>query len=209
MMRSVLAIGALLLAVPMSVGAQSFVSQTLSQTRTLIETNKPDVAVSYQYMRSNTQPGACGCFALNGAGLSASWRLPYRLTAVAEGDLDFASDGPGTGNSMTLFSGLGGARYALPVHVPIPHAPQLFAEAMGGFGHAGGGIAGAADGSFGFVGRLGGGFDEVVAEPFAARFEVAYEPTTFANGANNHQNNLLISVGFVFRWSRLGKPVGN
>jgi outer membrane immunogenic protein len=200
-MRTFLAIGAMFLAIPTSLGAQSFVSETLSRTRDFVETNKPDLALSYQYLHSNTQPGDCGCFALNGAGFSGSWALPYRLTAVAEGDVDFASDGPGTGNSMTLFSGVGGARYALPVHVPMPRAPQLFAEAMAGFGHAGGGIAGAADGSFGFVGRLGGGFDEVIAEPFAARLEVAYVPTTFANGTNNHQNNFLVSVGFVFHWS--------
>jgi outer membrane immunogenic protein len=208
-MRTVLMMGALLLAVPNSVGAQSFVSQSLSQTRTFFETNKPDLALSYQYMRSNTQPGACGCFALNGAGLSGSWALPHGLAAVAEGDLDSASDGPGTGSSITLFSAVGGARYKLPVQLPVPRAPQFFAEAMAGFGHAGGGIAGAADGSFGFVGRVGGGFEETVAEPFAARFEVAYVPTTFANGVNNHQNNLLISVGFVFHWSRLNKVAGS
>jgi outer membrane immunogenic protein len=205
-MRTILAMGALLLAFPNGAGAQSFVSQTLSETRTFFQTNKPDLALSYQYLHSNTQPGDCGCFAFKGAGVSGSWALPDRFSAVAEGDLDLASNGPGTGNSLTLASGLGGARYRLPVKLPMPRAPQLFAEAMAGFGHAGGGIAGAADGSFGFVGRLGGGFDEVVAEPFAARFEVAYVPTTFANGTNNHQNNLLVSVGFVFRWSRLGKP---
>ncbi len=199
-MRTILVIAALALGVPVSVAAQgSFVSQT----RNYFETNKPDLALSYQYLRSNTQPSDCGCFGLNGTGLSASWGIRHGVSAVVEGDADFANNGPRTGNSLTLFSFVGGARYKLPVQVPIRRAPQLFVEAMGGFGHAGGGIAGAGDGSFAFVGRLGGGFEEDVVKPFAVRFEADYVPTTFANGTNNHQNNLLVAVGFVFRWSGL------
>jgi outer membrane immunogenic protein len=198
-MRTISVVAALLLGIPLSAAGQS---SFLAQTGAFLETNKPDVALTYQFARSNTQPGQCGCFILNGAGLSASWAFRPDLAAVVEGDADFASNGPGTGNSITLVSGVAGARYRLPVQPPGRRAPQFFAEAMAGGGHAGGGIAGAADGSFGFVGRGGGGFDEVLTERFAFRLEADYAPTTFANGVNNHQNNLLIAVGFVFHWAR-------
>jgi outer membrane immunogenic protein len=49
-----------------------------------------DVALTYQYTHSNTQPGDCGCFNLNGGGLSASWQFYPRLSAVVEGDAGFA-----------------------------------------------------------------------------------------------------------------------
>ncbi|HTU34992.1 MAG TPA: hypothetical protein VMF66_14420 [Candidatus Acidoferrum sp.] len=196
-MRMISVLSVLLLGVPLSAAGQS---AYVFHGPALFE-GKPDLAFTYQYMRSNTQPGQCGCFGLNGGGLSASWAFRSDLSAVVEGDADFATNGPGTGNSITLISGVVGARYTLPVQLPFRRAPQFFAEALAGGGHAGGGIAGAGDRSFGFVGRAGGGFDEALTERFAMRFEADYASTTFANGANNHQNNLLIAVGFVFHWS--------
>lgn len=192
-MRTILVLVLLLFGLPLSAAAQSESSAP---------TIKPDVAATYQFMRSNTQPGECGCFILHGAGLSASWGFRPNLAAVVEGDENFASNGPGTGNSITLATGVAGVRYTLPVELPVRRAPQFFAEVMAGAGHAGGEIAGAGDGRFAFVGRGGGGFDEPLPHRFALRFEADYEPTTFANSVNNHQNNLLIAIGFVFHWSR-------
>lgn len=197
-MRTIAVLAMLLLGIPLSAAGQSVL---VAHTGAFIEGKLPDVAVTYQFMRSNTQPGQCGCFNLNGAGLSASWEFRPDLAAVVEGDTDFATNGPGTGNSMTLVSAVAGARYTLPVQPRFRRAPQFFAEAMAGAGHAGGGIAGAGDGSFGLVGRAGGGFDDSLTQRIALRFEADYAPTAFANGVNDHQNNLLIAVGFVFRWS--------
>ncbi len=191
-MRTIL-VFVVLLGLPLSARAQA---------GSFLQTTKPDVAATYQFMRSNTQPGQCGCFILRGAGLSASWTFRPNLVAVIEGDADFASNGPGTGNSITFMSGIVGVRYRLPVQPPGRREPQLFTEVMAGAGHAGGEIAGAGDGSFAFVGHAGGGFDEPLTERFALRFEADYAPTTFANSVNNHQNNLLIAVGFVFHWPR-------
>jgi outer membrane immunogenic protein len=192
-MRFISAVAAFLLGLTLSAAGQGASSPAGPRA---------DVALTYQYLHSNTQPGDCGCFNLNGAGLSASWRFFPSFAAVLETDADFASNGPGTGNSLTLISGVGGVRYNLPALLHHSRAPQFFAEAVAGGGHAGGGIAGAGDGGSGFVGRAGGGFDEVLAGPFALRFEAGYVPTTFANGGNDHQNNLLIATGLVYRWSR-------
>lgn len=199
-MRTVAMVAVLLLGIPFSAAGQAVFRV---RPGAFIEGKMPDLALTYQYMRSNTQPGQCGCFNLNGAGISASWDFRADLAAVVEGDADFATNGPGTGNSMTLVSGVAGARYTLPLQPPGRRAPRFFAEAMAGGGHAGGGIAGAADGKIGFAGRVGGGFDEAVTERFAMRFEADYAPTTFANGVNDHQNNLLLAAGFVFHWSHL------
>lgn len=197
-MRTIAMLSVLLLGIPLSAAGQSVF---MAHTGAFIEGKVPDIALTYQFMRSNTQPGQCGCFNLNGAGVSASWAIRPGLAAVVEGDADFATNGPGTGDSMTLVSGVAGARYTLPLQPPGLRAPRFFAEAMTGAGHAGGGIAGAGDGSFGLVGRAGGGFDEALTQRIALRFEADYAPTAFANGVNDHQNNLLIAVGFVVRWS--------
>jgi hypothetical protein len=71
-----------------------------------------------------------------------------------------------------------------------------------GAAHAGGGEAGVGDASYGFAARVGGGIDVPVSSRFAIRaIQIDYFPTTFANATNDHQNNLMISAGIVFRWS--------
>jgi outer membrane immunogenic protein len=193
-MRSITIVAGLVLGAALSAAGQP---------NTTLEGPSGDVAVTYEWLHSNTQPGQCGCFSFNETGLSSSWRFSSKYAAVIQGDAGFASSGPGTGSTMTLVSGVGGIRYSLPSLFRSGRAPRFFAEVLAGGGHAGGGIAGAGDGSYGFVGRIGGGFDQSIAERFALRLTADYVPTTFANGVNDHQNNVLIGAGLVYRWSRL------
>jgi len=162
-----------------------------------------DLALTYHWVRTNTQPGDCGCFDLNGGGLSGSWNLPHRWAAVAEISAEYAGNGPASGDTLTLLSYQAGARYRLP-HPWLhgAHAPQPFAQALLGVGHAGGGLAGAGDGTHAFVTRVGGGIDLPLHSGIALRvIQADYYLTNFANTANDHQNNLLLGGGFVFRWS--------
>jgi hypothetical protein len=163
-----------------------------------------DVALTYHWVRSNTQPGDCGCFDLNGGGLSASWHFSEKWSAVAEVSGEYAGSGPSTGNSLTLISFLAGARYALPQPWRRgAHSPQPFAQVLVGGADAGGGIAGAGDASVAFVSRMGGGLDVPLNSRFALRvLQVDYDLTTFANSTNNHQNNLLAGAGIVYRWGQ-------
>lgn len=63
-----------------------------------------------------------------------------------------------------------------------------------------GGIAGAGDHAYAFESRVGGGIDIPLSPHFVLRMVQAdYEATTFANSVNNHQNNLLLGAGVVFR----------
>ena len=87
---------------------------------------------------------------------------------------------------------------------PWAHTPDLFAQIVLGSGHAGGKAAGAGDRTNVFVARAGGGMDVKLAGGLAVRlFQVDYYLTDFANSTNNHQNNLLLGAGLVYRWSRL------
>ena len=105
---------------------------------------------------------------------------------------------------LTLTSYLVGARYKLPQPwLDGEHKPQPFAQVLVGAAHAGGGVAGAGDGSYEFAARMGGGIDVPVSSRFAVRvIQVDYYLTNFANATNAHQNNLLVGAGIVFHWSQ-------
>ena len=43
------------------------------------ESYKGDAAATYEWVRANAGPGQCGCFGMNGGGLSASWNFHRSL----------------------------------------------------------------------------------------------------------------------------------
>jgi len=163
-----------------------------------------DAAAAYHWVRSNAGPGQCGCFGLNGGGISGSWDVRGPWSAVVDFSAEYAGSAPTTGSSLTLSSYLAGARYRLPQPwLHGKHKPQPFAQILLGAGHAGGGVAGVGDASFGFATRIGGGVDVPVSPRFSLRaVQIDYYLTTFANATNDHQNNLLVGAGFVFHWSK-------
>jgi outer membrane immunogenic protein len=163
-----------------------------------------DAAAAYHWVRSNAGPGQCGCFGLNGGGISGSWNVRGPWSAVVDFSAEYAGSAPTTSSSLTLSSYLAGARYRLPQPwLHGKHSPQPFAQILLGAGHAGGGVAGVGDASFGFTTRIGGGADVPVSPRFSLRvIQIDYYLTTFANATNDHQNNLLVGAGFVFHWSR-------
>jgi hypothetical protein len=168
------------------------------------EAHTGDAAIAYHWVRSNAGPGECGCFGLNGGGVSGSWNYRGPWSFVADFSAENTSGAPVTGNSLTLTSYLAGARYRLPQ--PLlkgKHKPQAFAQVLLGAAHAGGGIAGIGDASFGFASRVGGGLDVPVSPRFAVRVvQLDYYLTTFSNATNDHQNNFLVGAGLVFHWSK-------
>lgn len=163
-----------------------------------------DAAAAYHWVRTNAGPGDCGCFGTYGGGLSGSWNFRGPWSVVADISAEHVGHAAPEGNSLTLTSYLAGARYKIPQPwLEGRHKPQLFAQILLGAAHAGGGEAGVADGSYRFATRIGGGVDVPVSSRFTVRIvQLDYYLTTFANSTNDHQNNLLVSAGFVFRWSR-------
>jgi outer membrane immunogenic protein len=168
------------------------------------ESHTGDAAVTYHWVRTNAAPGQCGCFGLNGGGLSGSWNFAGPWSLVTEISTEYTGGALSAGNSLTLTSYLAGARYHLPqLWQHGVHRPQPFAQLLVGAGHAGGGVAGIADASYGFATRMGGGIDVPVSSRFAVRIiQIDYYLTHLPNASNDHQNNLLVGAGIVFHWSR-------
>src|SRR3984885_13629806 len=161
-------------------------------------------AATYQWVRANAGPGECGCFGTNGGGLSGSWNFHGRWSLVADISAQTGTGAPTAGSSLALVSYLAGARYRIPQPwFEGKHKPEPFAQLLLGAAHAGGGVAGVADGSYQFATRMGGGIDVPVSSHFAVRvIQLDYYLTTFANATNDHQNNLLVGAGIVYHWSR-------
>ena len=168
------------------------------------DTYSGDAAAAYHWMHTNAGPGECGCFGLNGGGLSGSWNLRGSWSAVVDISAENRSSKPPANNSLTLVSYLAGARYRISQPwLDGNHKPQPFAQIILGAAHAGGGEAGVADGSYKFATRIGGGIDVPLSAHFAVRIiQIDYYLTTFANATNDHQNNLLVGAGIVYQWSR-------
>lgn len=190
-MRTILIIAALLFA-----GASTAMAQ---------EGISGDAAATYQWVHTNAAPGQCGCFGLNGGGISGSWNVRGPWAVVADFSSATATGAPTVGSSLTLTSGLGGVRYELPrlrrSWVHGAHRVQPFAQILVGVAHAGGGATGIADGTSRFAAHAGGGLDVPVSRRFSVRGQVDYFATTFANATNDHQNNVLIGAGIVYHWS--------
>lgn len=156
-----------------------------------------DVTLTYDWVRTNAQPGDCGCFGLNGGGISSS--IDFRPSWDVVADITAAA-----GNSLTLVSYQAGLRYRIAEpRMKSCHVLQPFAQVLLGGAHAGGELAGAANGDTGFALRAGVGIDMPVSPRFAVRLiQADYYLTAFNNGINDRQNNLLLGAGIVYYWSR-------
>jgi hypothetical protein len=126
------------------------------------------------------------------------------LAAVAEVSVDHTASALASKDSLTLTSFMAGVRYRiLQPRVDGRHTLQPFVQLLVGGAHAGGGITGVADGTTAFAGRLGGGVDMPLTYGISLRLiQADYYMTDFPNGADNHQNNILVGAGVIVRWSR-------
>jgi len=163
-----------------------------------------ELAVEYNYVRSNAPPGTCTCFNLNGGGASFAWPVASgRFAAVGEIAAVHAGSISPNSYGLTLSTYTAGVRY-LPRFTRWSMQP--FGQVLAGVAHSSGSLvqgqyslatnAGAA-----FAASVGGGLDLRANRRISLRLvEADYLATTIDNGSNNHQNNLRVSAGVVFHF---------
>lgn len=166
-----------------------------------------DLTVRYEWERTNTATGQCGCVYLNGGGVDAAYVLGPRVALGVEVDGKTARNALKTGESLTLVSYMGGVRLYQNVWRDNPaelHTPRLFLELMAGAEHAGGGIAAVADGQYAVVTRFGGGLDVPLPQSkwYLRLPQLDYSYARFPNGVNQHQNDFILSFGLGYRWNQ-------
>jgi outer membrane immunogenic protein len=159
-----------------------------------------ELGAGYNYVRTNAGPGECGCFSMNGGAGWFAYHFMRDLAVAADVGSEHAANINGTTAGLTLTSYLVGPRYAW-------HYGQLvspFAQALVGGAHASGDVtsvrSGVAEPANSFAVAAGGGTDIRLTRRLAARGQMDYLLTRFSNGVNDHQNNLRVSVGVVYRF---------
>lgn len=174
----------------------------LSPAKTWAQTiERMEVGANYNLVRTNAPPGGCGCFTMNGASGWFGYRLDRNWEVVGEVGGEHASNIDGTAAGFTLTTFLGGLRY-----FPHPgHRMMPFVQLLQGGAHASGaltpGTSGLPGSANGFAFAPGGGVDVKLKDHFAVRVvQVDYLLTRINNGGNDHENNLRIGFGVVYRF---------
>lgn len=168
----------------------------VAQSRFLV-----DAGVAYNYVHSNAPVGDCGCFSLNGGSGWVGFNFTRSIAIVGEIASQHASGIGSSGADLTLTSFLAGPRYTWTRAGRF--AP--FAQLLLGGAHAGGSLApggGVLSGSANaFAMTAGGGLDISITRHIGVRaLQADYYLTHLDNGANDHQNNLRIAAGVIFRF---------
>jgi len=162
--------------------------------------SKIDASVSYEMQRSNGPAGNCGCFSLQGGRADGSYRMFNGLAIAGEISGIHASNINGSGLDLSLLTYMAGPRYS----INMKHKVRPFAQFLAGAAHGFDSIfphptaASSSANSFAFT--SGGGLDIGLSRHIAARVvQIDYLGTYLPNNATNHQNNLRIGAGIVFR----------
>jgi peptidoglycan-associated lipoprotein len=162
-----------------------------------------EMGADYNYVHTNAPPGGCGCFSMNGGDGWFAYNLTDTVAAVAQLSSQHASNVGAPGSDLTLTSYLFGPRYSWRKagrFVPFSQVLLGGAYASGTFAP---GTAGYPGSSNAFAMTVGAGLDIALNRRVAVRaFQADYYLTHFANSVNDHQNNLRISAGLVFRFGK-------
>ena len=166
----------------------------------------PALELTYDYIHSNGPPHNCDCFAFQGGGIAYTRPIgSTHFDFIGKLGVGHTSGIGANVLSGTLVTYTAGARY-----YPRLRSTRLqpYGEMQLGAAHAGGNLFDApnpagSNAHSAFAGSVGGGLNLALTKRFALKLaDVQYLATTFANGDNNHQNNLRVSAGLVLRFGK-------
>jgi outer membrane immunogenic protein len=201
-MQTRIKVGFILL-LAMAASTEKLIAQSQS-TAALEKQPRAELALDYNYVRSNAPPGDCECINLNGGSATFAWPVkPGRFALVGDVSITHAGGISSNGYDLTLSTFTVGGRYLPRLR---RSSIQPFGQVLVGLAHSSGSLvqspnpAGSNAGAA-FAALVGGGLDLRVSHRFSIRLvEADYLVTTFDNGVNDHQNNLRISAGAVFHF---------
>jgi outer membrane immunogenic protein len=184
----ILVLGILLVAIPAAAQGSSD------------DSSKFEVSAGYSWVHARAVTTTGCCFSMNGGSASFAYNVNNWLSAV--GDFSGVTNGNvlKSGLALTIYPYTFGPRISLRKWKQFtPYGQTLF-----GGGHASGTLytSGSPHSSRNaFAMELGGGVDANINRHFAVRLaQVDYLFTTFGDGFTNHEHNLRITTGVVFRF---------
>lgn len=190
------------------IGAVSAASaQTAAPTTDLGPTvsKSHPIALSFNYtaMIGNAPPGTCGCFLLNGGSSEQVFHLWKNVAAVAQVTGSRTDTVPQAQQGLSLITYMAGPRYSFSIARRLTIYGQVVFGGVHGFDsyfpRNDAQSTGAAN-SLAFA--PGGGIEIGVRDWLSVRaVEAEFLVTHLPNDLNDHQHNLRMSSGIVFRLS--------
>lgn len=161
------------------------------------------LSVGYTAMIGNAPPGTCGCFLLNGGSSEELFHVWKNIAAVAQVTGSRTGRIPQSQQGLSLVTYMAGPRYSFHTIQRLTLYGQFVIGGVHGFDSyfpkADSQSPGAAN-SLAFA--PGGGVEIGVKNWLSVKaVEAEYLATRLPNDVNEHQHNLRISSGVVFRFS--------
>jgi hypothetical protein len=157
-----------------------------------------DLGVNYVADIANAQPGACGCFAMQGGGVNARLGVADHLAAVADFSVVNTSTVSGANYGLGLITLMAGPQYRFRAGRYKPYG-QVLLGAVRGFNSVF--PASSSSSAAGFVFELGAGSEVQLSPKFSARLlELDFMRTNLPNNVNDWQNHLKISTGIIYHF---------
>jgi outer membrane immunogenic protein len=163
---------------------------------------KAELAVGYNWLHANTPPGGCGCFSMNGADAEFAYAITRHWSGLADFGWNYNGNVNASNSDLLLANYMAGVRYRIATKSRF----KPFAEFELGDSHASGSLSPHSLGvgnnnEFAFA--TGGGVDLPLSAHFSWRIvRVNYLLTIFDNTNNNHQNNIQVNTGIIYRFGK-------
>ena len=156
------------------------------------------LGVNYTADISNSPPGSCGCFAMQGGGVNVRLGLTDRLSAAADFSVVNTGTVPGANYGLGLMTLMAGPQFRHRLGRYTPYG-QVLLGAVHGFNSLF--PASSSSSASGFIYAVGGGSEMILSPKFSARLiELDYMHTNLPNNDNNWQNHLKIAAGLIYHF---------
>jgi opacity protein-like surface antigen len=200
---NLLLMSAVLMGAVASVSAQTASQQAGDLGPTVSKSHPIALSVGYTAMIGNAPPGTCGCFLLNGGSSEELIHLWKNIAAVAQVTGSRTDHVTQSQQGLSLVTYMAGPRYSFHTMRRLTLYGQFVIGGVHGFDSyfpkSDSQATGAAN-SLAFA--PGGGLEIGVRDWLSIRaVEGEYLLTHLPNDINDHQHNLRISSGVVFRFS--------
>jgi outer membrane protein OmpA-like peptidoglycan-associated protein len=167
----------------------------------LVDATRYDFSIGYNNIRANAPPGGCTCFDMNGGFISGAVHLTDWLAIAGEFTGGHSSNISSLEQGLTLTTFTAGPRFSYAFHRFTSFGEVLVGGAHGGNSYFPSTTSSNPSAST-FAVSTGGGLDIGLTPRFSIRaLDLQYLRTSFPNGVNNEQNQLMIGAGLVIKFS--------
>jgi hypothetical protein len=205
MRANLLLMSAVLMAAVTCASAQTILPQTGDLGPTVSKSHPIALSVGYTATIGNAPPGSCGCFLLNGGSSEELFHVWKSVAAVAQVTGSRTDKVPQSQQGLSLITYMAGPRYSFYT----AHRLTIYGQFLIGGAHGFDSYFPKADmSSTGAASSMafapGGGLEIGVRNWLSIRaVEAEFLVTHLPNDINDHQHNLRISSGVVFRFSSM------